>query len=120
MNPIRYPTELLQEVFEWTARTQEGHQECFKTATRISHVCQRWRAVALQTPALWENIQTLANANPTQIIAFMNRMIPRLKAKAPLFHLLPFAKWFARLAAFDHKAKISTTRSPSCGPILAR
>ncbi|KAI0050280.1 hypothetical protein FA95DRAFT_640882 [Auriscalpium vulgare] len=62
LNPplaIRLPTELLLQIFSLCTRKQPGNDDgpFNPTSTIIlTHVCQRWRAVALDYPLLWSTI----------------------------------------------------------------
>jgi hypothetical protein len=61
LNPIRRcPSDILQIIFEWAVHFSDvgPYQDAFDlarqtSATAISHVCRRWRSVALRTPLLW-------------------------------------------------------------------
>lgn len=66
------PEELLVEIFKWHMAIFEWWQECLADSLlsnlgkggsdvygwlAVTHVCQRWRHVALRTPALWTRIK---------------------------------------------------------------
>ncbi|KIM23928.1 hypothetical protein M408DRAFT_27513 [Serendipita vermifera MAFF 305830] len=79
IHPIRrIPVELLKQIFEETLRTREGYK--MWQATQISHVCQYWRAVALDTPSLWSKLCIDFRYDPLNlIIEYWNWMIERVK-----------------------------------------
>jgi hypothetical protein len=66
LHPIRRcPSDVLKVIFEWTAlfsaiehptSLEISNDDWFEAATRLSHVCQRWRTIALDTPKLWSKI----------------------------------------------------------------
>ncbi|PVF98737.1 hypothetical protein CPB86DRAFT_663589, partial [Serendipita vermifera] len=66
LHPVRRcPFEVLQMIFEWTvlltatdADISEdlSSVEWFDAATRLSHVCRKWRSIALDTPKLWSKL----------------------------------------------------------------
>ncbi|KIM23929.1 hypothetical protein M408DRAFT_249065 [Serendipita vermifera MAFF 305830] len=54
IHPIRrLPVEMLKQIFEATV---ENSPKKFSRALQLSHVCQHWRVVALDTPLLWNQI----------------------------------------------------------------
>ncbi|KAH8813426.1 hypothetical protein DL96DRAFT_1421944, partial [Flagelloscypha sp. PMI_526] len=56
----RLPAELLSLIFKFSCGGALNHVFGVATVTSsslpISHVCQSWRHVALQTPSLWNDI----------------------------------------------------------------
>lgn len=55
LHPIRrMPTETLRHIFEETL--EASRRPKLWQAIQLSHVCQHWRAVALNAPTLWTNI----------------------------------------------------------------
>lgn len=72
-----YPTELLQCIFEMAVQaTKDG----VKTATAISHVCQRWRSISLDTPRLWTYITWSVTRDTPLIKDFWDCMRDRIKS----------------------------------------
>ncbi|KAF9054555.1 hypothetical protein BJ165DRAFT_1312010, partial [Panaeolus papilionaceus] len=59
LSPIRtVPDDVLREIFTRTMQfgpegTIASHRERHAPSTILTRVCQRWREVALSTPALW-------------------------------------------------------------------
>ncbi|KIM21290.1 hypothetical protein M408DRAFT_80717, partial [Serendipita vermifera MAFF 305830] len=52
LHPIRRcPLDILGMVFQCLVFVEDANW-C-KTPTKISHVCRRWRAIAIETPNLW-------------------------------------------------------------------
>jgi hypothetical protein len=77
MHPIsQSPTDILQCIFE--IGMQKG-QEGFKFATVISHVCRRWRFIALDNQQLWTYIQCSMMKKESSILSFWDRMRSRNK-----------------------------------------
>jgi hypothetical protein len=61
LHPIRcYPDDILQMVFEECVM---GSVEMFTGATQLSHVCQRWRNLALCTKRIWTRISFRLNVS---------------------------------------------------------
>ncbi|KAJ6491036.1 hypothetical protein C8R45DRAFT_901342 [Mycena sanguinolenta] len=60
LSPLRrVPTEILGEIFSWTLPLSLSHQSVVDVENCpwvLTHVCRRWRAVALSTPSLWSLI----------------------------------------------------------------
>ncbi|KAJ7177483.1 hypothetical protein C8R43DRAFT_1118474 [Mycena crocata] len=51
---LSLPNELLGEFFEWVCDLADRPMEA---ALRVAQVCRRWRAAALATPRIWENLR---------------------------------------------------------------
>jgi F-box-like len=57
LSPVRFlPPELLGEIFRYCLPQDYDELGAHKAVMLPSHVCKRWRDVALSTPALWTNI----------------------------------------------------------------
>jgi hypothetical protein len=57
LSPVRFlPPELLGEIFRYCLPQDYDESGARKAVMLPSHVCKRWRDVALSTPALWTNI----------------------------------------------------------------
>ena len=57
LSPVRFlPPELLGEIFRYCLPQDYDESGAHKAVMLPSHVCKRWRDVALSTPALWTNI----------------------------------------------------------------
>ncbi|KAJ6447809.1 hypothetical protein C8R47DRAFT_149030 [Mycena vitilis] len=61
LSPIRrMPTEVLGEIFAWASVVSDSSRlydtQSTRTSWVLSHICHRWRAIALATPALWSLI----------------------------------------------------------------
>ncbi|KIM23927.1 hypothetical protein M408DRAFT_37680, partial [Serendipita vermifera MAFF 305830] len=55
LHPIRrLPVETLRHIFEATLEASDKIE--LWQATQLSHVCQHWRAVVLNSPELWSHI----------------------------------------------------------------
>jgi F-box-like len=90
LHPIRRcPTDVLQCIFEcvWQASDKESR---IQTAMCISHVCQRWRTIAIGTPRLWCDVTfsllQAGSRNPT----FWDSLIPRMRRVPANITLLHF------------------------------
>lgn len=54
---LKLPDELLAVIFEDAAyESHESHATSVRCSIRISHVCKRFRVIALRTPGLWINV----------------------------------------------------------------
>ncbi|KAJ7603923.1 hypothetical protein FB45DRAFT_767776, partial [Roridomyces roridus] len=59
LSPVRsLPSEILGEIFAWTLPTvaEASDRTSFKfhhSPWNLTHVCSRWRAIAISTPSLW-------------------------------------------------------------------
>lgn len=73
---LHLPPELLQIIFEFTV---EHNQHGFKCATRVSHVCQEMRRIAVSTPRLWSYIQCCMGKSESSILEFWDRTSQRVK-----------------------------------------
>ncbi|KIM75632.1 hypothetical protein PILCRDRAFT_668588 [Piloderma croceum F 1598] len=57
LSPVRFlPPELLGEIFRYCLPQDYDESGAHKAVMLPSHVCKRWRDVALSTPALWTNM----------------------------------------------------------------
>jgi hypothetical protein len=81
-HPIRrYPSDVLQYIFEYISDGTDGHLK-LATVLALSHVCQRWRSIAIDTPRLWCCIDfTLEEDDDEEDTAFFwDSMISRIKS----------------------------------------
>ncbi|KAF7368131.1 F-box domain-containing protein [Mycena sanguinolenta] len=57
ISPVRrIPAEILGEIFSWTLPSMHEGFDTEECPWVLTHVCRRWRAVALSTPSLWSLI----------------------------------------------------------------
>jgi F-box-like len=85
-HPIRrYPSDVLQYIFEYISGVNDEDSK-IATALALSHVCQRWRSIAIDTPRLWCSIDfTLDSDDEEEKTGFFwDSMISRIKS-APAF-----------------------------------
>src|SRR5271155_4400079 len=55
--PRRLPEDILREIFQLGLPTDRNAYPSKKTAPLIfTHICRRWRRVAISTPSLWSTI----------------------------------------------------------------
>jgi hypothetical protein len=94
LHPIRRcPADVLQMVFEWAIllhaiadnRLKEVSAiDWFDAATYLSHVCRRWRAIAIDTPMLWSRTPISLIDTKENLSLFWERTLTRVKGY-PLF-----------------------------------
>lgn len=78
-SPIsRCTDDVLMCIFETMLLTDDDK---FAISTTISHVCRRWRQVALDMPKLWNEIEFSCRDPVDRIQSYLDRMIPRVKAR---------------------------------------
>lgn len=78
-SPIsRCPLDVLMCIFETMLLTEDDE---FAISMTISHVCRRWRQVALNMPRLWSEIGFSCTAPVDRIQSYLDRIIPRVKAR---------------------------------------
>lgn len=81
LHPIRrLPVETLRHIFEATLEASDKIE--LWQATQLSHVCQHWRAVVLNSPELWSHITVNFRKSLKAITSRWNRAVERVK-KAP-------------------------------------
>ncbi|KIM24412.1 hypothetical protein M408DRAFT_233445, partial [Serendipita vermifera MAFF 305830] len=79
IHPIRrLPSDILQYLFE-SAYSAKDKEDRFFAALTLSQVCQRWRAIALNTPRLWCYIDYVFQ-DGIDPESFWGWVIPRVKA----------------------------------------
>lgn len=84
VHPIRRcPTDILRDIFKWAVCMESKDTEWFKCATRISHVCRRWRGVSIDTPFLWKKIDISVGPSVMGIKEYGERTVQRLKNTPP-------------------------------------
>jgi hypothetical protein len=65
LHPIkRCPESILRNIFEWVVYSGSEDGICL-SCTRLSHVCQYWRTVALEMPLFRDNIYPKASCDNT-------------------------------------------------------
>ena len=65
------PNEIVKMIFELAVADLEETRAVSKAAVSLSHVSQKWREVALDTPRLWSKIELWGSAGRAQ--AFLER-----------------------------------------------
>ncbi|KAG9052582.1 hypothetical protein FS842_009630 [Serendipita sp. 407] len=77
LHPLRrFPSDILQCIFETCTQASEMP---LAVAITLSHVCQRWRTIALSTPRLWNRIIFSTDRNSNDIRAFWEWISPRVR-----------------------------------------
>lgn len=86
---MRLPDELLAEIFALCVSVWQDECETYPLGrrgfpnnsyspykwVRVTHVCHRWRELAVNTPRLWTNIMA-TNPEPVEVLAFRSRDMP--------------------------------------------
>lgn len=112
-HPVRQlPAEVLQCIFESACdlSTLEHLENRIITAIRLSHVCCRWRSIAISTPRMWSTFCLPLEDSETQISPFWNLVLSRIK-HAPAHIVL----WDVGIAGF--KPKLTTYNLQKLGII---
>jgi hypothetical protein len=79
IHPIRrYPTDVLQIIFELACQASNPANR-IHTAIRLSHVCQRWRMISVDTPRLWCDVTFSFGMKRAHTSAFWSSLIPRMR-----------------------------------------
>jgi hypothetical protein len=102
LHPIRRcPSDVLKVIFEWTAlfsaidhptSVEISDEKWFEAATRLSHVCQRWRSIALDTPKLWSKLPGISLYPIGGDNLFWERTITRVRGYPAEVSLSGFGK----------------------------
>lgn len=80
LHPIRrFSPELLQSIFEFTSKMAIKRKK-IDVAIAISHVCQRWRFIAVDTPRLWCYIDYTLGDEGSSDVSFWDCMVSRMKS----------------------------------------
>lgn len=73
LHPIRRcPRNILKIIFQYAAQGEDP--DYFRAATAISHVCQSWRAIALDTRMLWTRVPVSIEDPPKEVRSFSKRI----------------------------------------------
>ncbi|PPQ71218.1 hypothetical protein CVT24_009999 [Panaeolus cyanescens] len=71
--PINWlPPEVLTQVF-LSFNEQDVQDVCYRPAVIVSHVCKRWRAIALASQPLWSRIFLQGFRDPNLLESFLSR-----------------------------------------------
>ncbi|KAF8342402.1 hypothetical protein F5887DRAFT_975075 [Amanita rubescens] len=73
---LEFPTEILQQIFLLVARSSWNEPCTRSSVMSLSHVCSRWRQIALGYPPLWSLITTADLCNRR----WMNTVVQRSKS----------------------------------------
>lgn len=80
LHPIRRcPSDILQYIFEF-AYDSIGLHGRLRFSFELSHICQRWRAIALDTPRIWSYIDISKGDDLGSTLPFWDCIIPRVKS----------------------------------------
>lgn len=81
-HPVRrLPFEILQCIFEYASGRSKSTPTFaeIRIAIKISHVCQRWRSVAIDTPRMWSSIAFSLQSHHDGIAAYCSFLASRVK-----------------------------------------
>lgn len=88
--PIRrFPFEILERIFKYTVQIAHiGNKaatpiENFVTATRLSHVCSKWRQTSIEIPFLWSIVPISVTSDLGTSREYINRTQERIKQHPP-------------------------------------
>jgi hypothetical protein len=89
LNPIRrYSDDILRLIFEeYVAHQIYYGEEGFATATLLSHVCQRWKGIALSTPSIWTDVHFKPQHSTRGSVSKASAFFDRVKALPTTIHL---------------------------------
>jgi hypothetical protein len=76
----RCPTHVWRIIFELVVCSSS--KESLRMAIYISHVCQAWRTIALQTPSLWSRIDISMMTDVKTVEEMQGSLVKRLKSKS--------------------------------------
>jgi hypothetical protein len=94
-HPInRCPTDILQYIFEAAVLT---HPYPFLTAIQLAHICQKWRAIVLDTPTLWSEFICNMDKPEKQMEEFWDWIRSRVKNIQTVINLARFGNYPAPL-----------------------
>lgn len=66
------PDELLEEIFCSYVEDEDDCASCIP----LTHVCRRWRQVAIGSPKLWTRLVSSQESNPEPLREFLTRSVP--------------------------------------------
>ena len=83
LNPARRcPEDILRNIFEFSVIDEYSpYRADLAEATRISHVCQHWRTIAITTTCLWSQLHATTKNKPSMIRFMFKTMSQRLKSR---------------------------------------
>ena len=90
LHPIRRcPEDILKLIFECAAHDQEN--QLFDVSTTLSHVCRRWRAIALRISSLWTQIDVSMRRDDLKALrSFMKRTKVRVGTTPVNIQIKPY------------------------------
>lgn len=68
----RLPAELLIDIFSVVSRSESGYGEDVGVL-RVSHVCGRWRSIAMGCASVWSNVSITPGVGPYNLIGLFLR-----------------------------------------------
>ncbi|KAI5988476.1 hypothetical protein F5J12DRAFT_690771, partial [Pisolithus orientalis] len=75
----RLPSDVLDIIFDERRRVLlrwTGFRSPLPIEVQLSHVCRRWRQVALNTPSLWNTLRILILHRESAIRTYLHRRCP--------------------------------------------
>lgn len=83
LHPIRRcPSDILRIIFQLFI-VVENASWCEASIIRISHVCRRWRTIAIDTPSLWNRLVVPKAHYIPHSLPLLNMVFSRLRSVAP-------------------------------------
>jgi len=100
LHPIRQcPGDIIRLIFECAAYSEES--QLFAVATTLSHVCRRWRAIALSISGLWNQVNVSMKLDLIDNLrSFMERVKERVGTTPVNVRIRDVTSGLASQAAF--------------------
>ncbi|KAF7336540.1 hypothetical protein MSAN_02286100 [Mycena sanguinolenta] len=76
----RMPTEILAEIFSWMLPSPRDIPSIHNSPWVLTHVCSRWRAVALSIPSLWSLVIINFKTGPHYTLEMVKTQIERARS----------------------------------------
>ncbi|KAH7104016.1 hypothetical protein BKA62DRAFT_695353 [Auriculariales sp. MPI-PUGE-AT-0066] len=76
---LRFDDDILQSTFEWLLNDARAHADMqlpltvFRVALGLSHICQRFRALALSRQAFWRDLHCGTRTSQEAVLAILDR-----------------------------------------------
>ena len=117
------PDVILVEIFLWCIAVYSNERRIpvasFNKTYRwiiIAHICHRWRAVALSTPALWAHIDTTCVVDWLEHVIDLSRSA-QLHARVVSFSMYPHPETLTRIASEFYRVRTLTLMCSVCSDV---